>query len=115
MNLTHKQAALLLTRLTNIGPRTAKKLLDQFPHPERLFTAPSDKLLKINGLGESHLQAIGRWKTLLPLLKKEEKEIKKQGLKVLTYGESTFTAGVANGPLFSIADADLNRLPVLRA
>ena len=90
MNLTYKQAALLLTRLPKIGPRTAKKLLDHFPDPARLFTAPSAKLLEINGLGESHLQAIGRWKTLLPLLKKEEKEIKKQGLKVQAYGESTF-------------------------
>lgn len=76
MNLTYKQAALLLTRLPKIGPRTAKKLLDHFPHPARLFTTPPAKLLKINGLGESHLQAMGRWKTLLPLLKKEEKEIK---------------------------------------
>ena len=82
MHLTYKQAALLLTRLPKIGSRTAKKLLDHFPDPARLFTAPSAKLLKINGLGESHLQAMGRWKTLLPLLKKEENEIKKQGLKV---------------------------------
>ena len=81
MNLTHKQAALLLTRLPKIGPRTAKKLLDHFSDPARLFTAPPAKLLKINGLGGSHLQAMGRWKTLLPLLKKEEKEIKKTGFK----------------------------------
>ena len=33
---------------------------------------------------------MSRWKTLLPLLKKEEKEIKKQGLKVQAYGESSF-------------------------
>ena len=90
MNLTYKQAALLLTRLPKIGPRTAKKLMDHFADPVKLFKAPSAKLLKINGLGESHLQAIRSWKALLPQLKKEEKEIKKHRLNVQAYGEGTF-------------------------
>ena len=90
MNLTYKQAALLLSRLPKIGPRTAKKLIDHFPDLARLFTLPSAKLLRINGLGKSHLQAIRSWETQMPQLKKEEKEIIKHGLKVQAYGEFTF-------------------------
>ena len=81
MNLTYKQAALLLSRLPKIGPRTAKKLIDHFPDLARLFTLPSAKLLRINGLGKSHLQAIRSWETQMPQLLKRRKRDHKTRFK----------------------------------
>ena len=74
MNLTLEQAALLLARLPKIGPRTAKKLIDHFKDSLEIFSARPDKLLKINGLGESHLKSIRYWEAIFPRVVKEEEE-----------------------------------------
>ena len=90
MNLTLEQAALLLARLPKIGPRTAKKLIDHFKDSRDIFSARPDKLLKINGLGESHLKSIRHWEAIFPRVVKEEEEIKKQALSLNTYGSNAY-------------------------
>lgn len=90
MNLTFEQAALLLARLPKIGPRTAKKLIDHFKDSREIFSARPDKLLKINGLGESHLKSIRHWEAIFPQVVKEEEEIKKQALSLNTYGSNAY-------------------------
>ena len=90
MTLTHKQAALLLTRLPKIGSRTAKKLIDHYRTPQKLFTDKAIQRAKIRGIGQLHLQAFNNWKDYLPQLKTEEKKIKKSSLEVQAYGEKTY-------------------------
>ena len=77
MTLTSQQAALLLCRIPNLGPRRIKKLIDHCDGAKNVLKATLDKLLKINGVGPSHIKYLEGWKAHLPQLKKEEKRIKK--------------------------------------
>lgn len=52
-----KQALLLLNRLPNIGPRTIKKLLNQWPQPEEIFKSSKNSLMKA-GLSECLAQTL---------------------------------------------------------
>ena len=73
MTLTSQQAALLLCRIPNLGPRRIKKLIDHCDGAKNVLKATLDKLLQINGVGPSHIKYLERWKAHLPQLKKEEK------------------------------------------
>ena len=73
MTLTSQQIALLLVKIPKMGPITIKKLFDHFKNLENILKAKEDKLLKINGIGRSHILEINRWKTYLSTVKKEKK------------------------------------------
>ena len=78
MDLTSLQAALLLCRLANLGPRSAKKLIDECGSAQRVFQEKPSNLLKINGIGNSHLAGISQWESVIPQLEKEEQFLKKK-------------------------------------
>jgi len=90
MTLTSQQAALLLCRIPNLGPRRIKKLIDHCDGAKNVLKATLDKLLQINGVGPSHIKYLEGWKAHLPQLKKEEKRIKSQGLKPFIYQEKDY-------------------------
>ena len=75
MTLTSQQAALLLCRIPNLGPRRIKKLIDHCDGAKNVLKATLDKLLQINGVGPSHIKYLEGWKAHLPQLKKEEKVV----------------------------------------
>ena len=78
MDLTSLQAALLFCRLPNLGPRSAKKLIDECGSAQKALQEKPSNLLKINGIGNSHLAGISQWKSIFPQLEKEEKVLKKK-------------------------------------
>lgn len=61
MTLTSQQAALLLSRIPKIGLRTAKKLIDHCKSAKSVLDTPTSKLLKINGIGPSHIKELSFW------------------------------------------------------
>ncbi|MGB1449275.1 MAG: DNA-processing protein DprA [Flavobacteriaceae bacterium] len=75
MTLTSQQAALLLCRIPKLGLRSCKKLIDHFGSAKKVLEAPVNKLLQVSGIGPSHLRQIATWKTYLPEVKKEEKNL----------------------------------------
>lgn len=90
MELTSLQAALLFCRLPNLGPRSAKKLIDECGSAKNILQEESSKLLKINGIGQSHLAGISQWKSVLPQLEKEEKFLQKKKLTPFVYGQKDY-------------------------
>ena len=82
MTLTSQQAALLLCCIPNLGPRRIKKLIDHCSGATNVLKVTVDKLLEINVICPSHLKHLRNWKPYLAQVKKEEKRIKAQGLKL---------------------------------
>ena len=71
-----------------------------------------DKLLEINGIGPSHLKHLRNWKPYLAQVKKEEKRIKAQGLKLFIYGEENYPLALshtADPPTVFFQKGEVNR------
>jgi len=96
MILTLQQAALLLCCIPNLGPRRIKKLIDHCSGATNVLKVTVDKLLEINGIGPSHLKHLRNWKPYLAQVKKEEKRIKAQGLKLFIYGEENYPLALSH-------------------
>ena len=96
MTLTLQQAPLLLCCIPNLGPRRIKKLIDHCSGATNVLKVTVDKLLEINGIGPSHLKHLRNWKPYLAQVKKEEKRIKAQGLKLFIYGEENYPLALSH-------------------
>lgn len=96
MELTSLQAALLFCRLANLGPRSAKKLIDECGSAKKVLQEKHSNLLKINGIGNSHLAGISQWESIFPQLEREENFLKKKKLTPFIYGQYTYPITLAH-------------------
>ena len=90
MKLTSFHVALLLCRLTGIGPTLAKRLIDYKGEAENIFQINPEELLKINGIGQTHLRSISEWKEHKAALIKELNFVQKNRITPFIYGQDSY-------------------------
>jgi DNA processing protein len=117
MSILHQVA---LTYIKNIGPYYAKSILSHLGSVDRIFTVPSARLLKIEGIGEKRAEMFNR-QVLDDALRKADEEMKfieKNGIEVIFYTDPRYPKRLKqcnDSPLllYSKGNANLNMQRVI--
>ena len=88
--MTSLEACLLLRRIQGIGNITARKLVDLCSTPEAVFEAAPPFMLKAEGVGMSHLEALKKWKTHLSTVQQEIDFIEKNNIRCIFYNSADY-------------------------
>ncbi|MFA6216839.1 MAG: DNA-processing protein DprA [Candidatus Omnitrophota bacterium] len=94
--MTDLEALVGLNMVCDVGSIRLKKLLDVFGKPEYILRAPREKIISVCGIGTSIAGRIGSFKAAD--LHREFQLIKKQGIKLLTLGESGYPENLLHIP-----------------
>ena len=81
MNST--EACIALNMLPSMGPVRLRKLLEVFETPERVLTAKTDQLRKVEGIGTDVADQIGKWESIVDL-SSELGRIREFGAAIIT-------------------------------
>jgi DNA processing protein len=114
MSIHHQLA---LTFINNIGPASAKALIDHFGNAEEIFTASASRLLAVPGIGNYKMKLL----KLDDALKKAEEELKiaeANGIDIIFYTDERYPKRLKNcndAPvlLYSKGNANLNEQRVI--
>ena len=81
MNST--EACIALNMLPSMGPVRLRKLLEVFETPERVLTAKTDQLRKVEGIGTDVADQVGKWESIVDL-SSELGRIREFGVAIIT-------------------------------
>lgn len=99
--MTRQEACLALNLIPQIGPVRARRLIAAFGGPEQVLRAKVPELLRIEGIGEAHAQAVAGWETQVDL-SGELAKVKARGLTLLTEVDELYPPslrGIRDAPL----------------
>jgi len=78
-----------LSMVSGIGGVLTKNLFNKFQNPEDIFKAPKKELLKVEGIGDKHIESIKNFNDW-DKVDQELEKIAKRGIKLLTLNDSEF-------------------------
>lgn len=99
--MTRQEACLALNLIPQIGPVRARRLISALGGPEQVLKAKVPELMRTEGIGEAHAQAIAGWETQVDLAG-ELAKIQARGLTLLTDTDDLYPAslrGIRDAPL----------------
>jgi len=81
--------ALIILNYLRVGPITARRLMDRFGSPAKIFSAPTRELKIASRLSTQNVEKLKNWKEKIEL-KKVWDIIKKENIQVLTYKDPDY-------------------------
>ncbi len=78
-----------LSMVSGIGGVFTKNLFNKFQNPVDIFKAPKKELLKVEGIGDKHIESIKNFDNW-DKVDQELEKIEKRGIKLLTLNDSEF-------------------------
>lgn len=99
--MTRQEACLALNLIPQIGPVRARRLIAAIGGPEQVLKAKVPELLRVEGIGEAHAQAVAGWESQVDLPGELEK-VKARGLTLLTETDELYPPslrGIRDAPL----------------
>ncbi len=92
LDVTPRQAFLVLNALPHIGPITLNRLLEEFDgDPAAVLDAPASRLRSVQGVGEVIARVLGEWRKHFNL-EKEEEMLARTGVRFVTCQDEDFPA-----------------------
>src|SRR5215210_8016780 len=89
--MTETEACIALNMLPKMGPVRLRKLLEVFETPQRILTAKSSELRRVDKVGNDVAEAISKWEEQVDL-SAELARIADAGVTVLTQGSADYPA-----------------------
>jgi len=88
---------ILLSKLSSAGYKGAARLLDEFDHPEKIFSAPLEKLSQLAKIDKSTIDFI---KNEIPkiCLERDFELIRKLNIKIVTHKDSIYPKSLSSIP-----------------
>ncbi|NNE29243.1 MAG: DNA-protecting protein DprA [Saprospiraceae bacterium] len=101
-----------ITRIGGIGPRNARKLINHFGSPKKVFDAPKKELQNIFGIGDKRLGEI-KSGVALSKAEKELASIRSSGVRALYFEDDDYPRRLKQLPdapivLYWLGECDLN-------
>jgi DNA processing protein len=89
MELTERQALVVLNGLPGMGPITLNRLLEAFHDPRAILEAPAKSLESVRGVGSLAACSIANWRNLFDLHAEEER-LSATGTHIITCRDETY-------------------------
>ena len=87
--MTRTEAYLALNLLPKIGPVRVRRLLEVFGSPERILSATTGEILRVEGFGRELAEALHGWESSIDL-SRELRRIAEMELTVLTQEDALY-------------------------
>jgi DNA processing protein len=87
--MTSREAILALNLLPSIGPVRISRLLDAFGNAEKILTASSSQLQRVDGIGAETAKLIADWENLVDP-SKELAEAEERGISIITREDDSY-------------------------
>jgi DNA processing protein len=100
--MTNLEALVALNLLPKIGPVRVRRLLERFDSAEAILSAPKDRLMQVDGIGEETAKILVKWQDHADPAK-ELLEVTQRGLSLITPDDPAFPPALRqayDAPLF---------------
>ncbi|MBK1830165.1 DNA-protecting protein DprA [Verrucomicrobiaceae bacterium R5-34] len=84
-----REAIIALNMLPKIGPVRVRRMLDQFGSAEKILTADTNSLMRVDGIGSETAEIIRDWENRIDL-SQELAEVERRGLSIVTQEDAEY-------------------------